>query len=310
MDIAQTPLDTATSSAVAPPADYNRGTAYIRGSFVPAAEAVVSVFDHSFLYGDGAFESIPCRNGRPFAVDAHLDRLIDSCRFLSIGLPLTRSQLAELVGETIMQNKATAGDVRIVVSRGEGYPMSDPRRARDTLVVITMQQKPVVTYPQAAGQKLFVSSTRRTPSVCIDARVKSNNYLNHILAKLEAVAAGSDDALMLDLNGNVAELPGANIFAFKAGVLSTPATGNILAGITRAAILDLARSGASDLVREVRESAITLHDLYTADEVFITGSGTGVAFISEIDGRIMGDGRCGLVTQHLGRAYEQLLEAL
>jgi branched-chain amino acid aminotransferase len=271
---------------------------------------MVSVFDHSFLYGDGAFESIPCRNGRPFEGEAHVARLIDSCQFLMIDLPLTGPEMVELVSETIRQNEAKAGDVRIVVTRGEGYPMSDPRQAQDALVIFTMQQKPVVNYPQQQGLRLCVPSTRRVPPECIDPRVKSNNYLNHILAKVEAIRGGYDDALMLTVDGHVAELPGANIFTFKDGLLSTPELGNILAGITRATILELARGGSERRVREVCEAALTLHDFYTADEVFATGSGTGVAFVSEIDGRTIGGGTCGPVTQQLGNAYNELLNAL
>ncbi len=283
--------------------------AYFRGQFVPAGEAMVSVFDHSFLYGDGVFESITYRNASLFALEPHIDRLLDSCVYLRMEIPLSKADLVRLANETVSRNQARNGDLRIVVSRGEGYPMFDPRRAHEPLVVISLQERPSITYPQERGLNLVVPSTRRVPPVCFDPRVKSNNYLNHVVAKLQAIAAGADEALMLDIEGNVAELPGANVFAFKRGELATPPSTYILEGITRNVVLKLARSGASPLVETVSERTMTLYDIYTAEEIILSGTGLGISFVSQVDGRVIGRGQCGPVAKAIGEAYQKLLES-
>jgi len=287
---------------------YKRGYACIDGEFIAAAQATVSIFDHSFLYGDGVFESIVCRKRRPFALQPHLDRLEASCRYLQLEQPYTAEQLADMVHELIGRNGLESGIVRIVVSRGEGYPVSDPRRALAPKVVITMQAQPAVKRDPAQGIRLAIASTRRIPPVCLEPRVKSNNYLNHIVAKLEAVAAGADDAILLDIEGNVAELPVANIFAVRGRVLSTPPSGAILAGITRATVFGLIESGAVGLGLSVRERQMSPYDLFCADEVFVVGTGTGVAFVSTIDGRVINGGVIGPVASAVLEAYEELLE--
>jgi branched-chain amino acid aminotransferase len=288
---------------------YKRGYACIDGEFIPAAEATVSIFDHSFLYGDGVFESIVCRKARPFALGPHLDRLDASCRYLQLRQPYRAEQLAEMVGELIERNGLESGIVRIVVSRGEGYPVSDPRRAAAPKVVITMQAEPAVRRDPEQGIRLAIASTRRIPPICLEPRVKSNNYLNHIVAKLEAVAAGADDAIMLDVDGNVAELPVANIFAVRGDLLSTPPSGSILAGITRATVFGLIESGAVAIDLRVQERQMSPYDLFCADEVFVVGTGTGVASVSSIDGRVINGGVIGPVASAVLDAYEELLES-
>lgn len=296
------------SETVAVPA-YKRGYACVDGEFMPAAEATVSIFDHSFLYGDGVFESIVCRGGRPFALQPHLDRLQASCRYLQLQQPYSAEQLTGMVHGLIQRNRLQSGIVRIVVSRGEGYPVSDPRRAPTPKVVITMQSEPAVKRDPARGIRLAIASTRRIPPICLEPRVKSNNYLNHIVAKLEAVAAGADDAIMLDLDGNVAELPVANIFAVHGTLLSTPPSGGILAGITRATVFGLIESGAVGIDLAVQERPMSPYDLFTADEVFVVGTGTGVAFVNSIDGRVINGGVVGPVASALLDAYEELLDS-
>jgi branched-chain amino acid aminotransferase len=287
---------------------YKRGYACVDGELMPAAEATVSIFDHSFLYGDGVFESIVCRKGRPFALQPHLDRLEASCRYLQLAQPYSAAQITDMVHELIARNGLQSGIVRIVVSRGEGYPVSDPRRALAPKVVITMQAEPAVKRDPAQGIRLAIASTRRTPPICLEPRVKSNNYLNHIVAKLEAVAAGADDAILLDFDGNVAELPVANIFAVRGTVLSTPPAGTILAGITRATVFGLIESGAVGMDLSVRERQLSPYDLFCSDEVFVVGTGTGVAFVASIDGRIINGGVIGPVVSAVLNAYEALLE--
>jgi branched-chain amino acid aminotransferase len=276
---------------------------------MPAAEATVSIFDHSFLYGDGVFESILCRKGRPFALGPHLDRLEASCRYLQLDQPYSAERLTDMVHELIDRNGLESGIVRIVVSRGEGYPVSDPRRALAPKVVITMQAEPAVKRDPERGIRLAIASTRRIPPICLEPRVKSNNYLNHIVAKLEAVAAGADDAIMLDLDGNVAELPVANIFAVRGDVLSTPPSGTILAGITRATVFGLIESGAVAMDLQVQERRMSPYDLLCADEVFVVGTGTGVAFVNSIDGRVINGGVIGPVASAVLDAYEELLDS-
>jgi branched-chain amino acid aminotransferase len=287
---------------------YKRGYACVDGEFMPAADATVSIFDHSFLYGDGVFESIACRKGRPFALQPHLERLDASCRYLELEHPYTAEQLIEMVHELIARNGAGSGYIRIVVSRGEGYPVSDPRKAIRPTVVISMQGEPAVQRDPAEGIRLAIASTRRIPPICLEPRVKSNNYLNHIVAKLEAVAAGADDAILLDIDGNVAELPVSNVFTRHGNMLSTPPSRAILAGITRETVFGLIDSGAAGMELIVEERQMSPYDLFTADEVFVVGTGTGVAFVKSIDGRLINGGVMGPVAANLLDAYEELLD--
>lgn len=287
---------------------YKRGFAWIDGQFVPAAEATVSIFDHSFLYGDGVFESIACRHGRPFALVPHLDRLVASCRYLQLDLPYGNEELGRTVVELLERNGADRGYVRIVVSRGEGYPVSDPRKAERPTVVISVQGSPAVERGRETGVKLAIVSTRRIPAICLEPRVKSNNYLNHIVAKLEAIEAGAEDAIMLDMDGNVAELPVANIFARHGDLLCTPPQQGILAGITRATVMRLVAEGVAGDGVEVVARTMSPYDLFTAEEVFVVGTGTGVAFVSSVDGRPIGDGKLGPVAARIYDAYDELVE--
>jgi len=295
------------SSHPAPIKDHAQGIAYIGGRFLPAAEATVSVFDHSFLYGDGAFESIVFRRRRFYAFEPHYNRLVDSCRYIKLKLPEDHDALLRMANELVRRNDVDNGYLRIVVSRGEGYPLSDPRKAFKPIIVATIQREPPNKKP-SNGIRLIVASTRRTPADSLDPRAKLNNYGNHIMAKLEAIGAGADDAIMLDRNANVAELPGCNIFTVSRGVVTTPPAGNILLGITRATALSLLRSGDIKGVVEAREAHLGPLDLYAADEVFVTGTGTGIAFVSEIDGRKIGEGKIGPIVSQLSTAYDNALE--
>jgi branched-chain amino acid aminotransferase len=295
----------ATASAEAPP--YARGIAYVGDSFLAAAEARVSIFDHSFLYGDGAFESIVFRHGRLYALEPHLDRLDGSCAYLNLELPLGRERMREVCAELIERNGVDDGYLRIVVSRGEGYPLSDPRRTEGAVLAITVQGEPP-TAGMPAGRRLAVVATRRTPPDSLDPRAKLNNYGNHVIAKLEAIAAGADDAIMLDQGGGVAELPGCNVFVVRDGELATPAAGNILLGITRATVLKLARAGKVEGVETVSERVVSPLELYAADEALVTGTGTGIAHVAEVDGRRIGGAEPGPVARRLIELYEDVLE--
>jgi branched-chain amino acid aminotransferase len=307
-----------SSSLIEPTADgasgadevpaYKRGFACVDGEFIPAAEATVSIFDHSFLYGDGAFESVVCRGGRPYALWPHLDRLAASCLYLQIPLPFTHEELESQIEELLTRNSVDKGYIRVVVSRGEGYPVSDPRRAIKTKVVVSVQGVPYAVREPGVGVKLAIASTRRIPSICLEPRVKSNNYLNHIVAKLEAIAAGADDALMLDIDGNVAELPVANVFALHGDLLSTPPANGILAGITRRTVMELLED--ADVAQGVRvvERIMNPYDLYTAEELFVVGTGTSVAHVESVDGRLIRDGGIGPLTARIAAHYERVLD--
>ncbi len=288
---------------------YKQGFACIDGEFLPAAEATVSIFDHSFLYGDGVFESIVCRKGRLFALEPHLDRLAASCQYLQLNLPYTHEQLEHQIVELLERNGLADGFVRVIVSRGEGYPVSDPRKAQTPSVIISVQGGPAITRSRDTGVKLAIASTRRIPPICLEPRVKSNNYLNHIVAKIEAIGAGAEDAILLDVDGYVAELPVANIFVRHGNVLSTPPSHGILAGITRETVMKLVAAGAAGRDISVEARPMAPYDLFTAEEIFIVGTGTGVAFVEQIDGRTIGDGKAGPITSALMEAYDDLLDS-
>lgn len=288
---------------------YKQGDACIDGKYIPAAEAKISIFDHSFLYGDGVFESIVCRKGRLYALTPHLDRLAASCQYLQLDLPYTHEELEAQILELLERNGLDEGYVRVIVSRGEGYPVSDPRKAETPSVIISVQAGPAAKRSRDTGVKLAIASTRRIPPICLDPRVKSNNYLNHIVAKLEAIGAGAEDAILLDIDGYVAELPVANIFVRHGNRLSTPPSYGILAGITRETVMKLVAIGVAGPDAHVEARRMTPYDLFTAEEVFVVGTGTGVAFVEQIDGRQIGDGTPGPVTSALMEAYDDLLDS-
>jgi branched-chain amino acid aminotransferase len=290
----------------AEPPPYAQGTAYLGGEFLPAAEARVSIFDHSYLYGDGAFENVAFRRRRFYALEAHLDRLEDSCAYLKLALPLPREELGRVCAEMLERNDLDDGYMRVVVSRGEGYPSLDPRRAESPQLALALQAgSPAAAAPP--GRRLVIGSTRRTPPASLDPRAKLNNYGNHIVAKLEAIAAGADDVLMLDSAGMVSELSAANVFVLRNGELATPPPGTILVGITRATVLALVGDGLVEGVRAV-ERPLTPLELYAADEVIFTATAIGVACATEIDGRAIGDGEVGPVCTRLRELYERALD--
>lgn len=292
--------------------------AYVNGKVLPVAEAAVPVHDRSFLYGDGAFDTVVARRGRVFRLDAHVDRLLHSLRVLRIPPPLPRAELREAALDLMRRNGMVDGYLRIVVSRGTcAYVSLDPRvvAGEPTLVMLTRAASPPAalsgvstlgeTGHAAAGVRAVTASLRKTPTAALESRVKSNNYLNSILARWEAIDAGVDEALLLDARGCVTEGTGDNVFAVRGRRLRTPPALNILEGITRETILGLAPR--ADLVAEVCE--LTPYDLYTADEVFLTSTVVGVLPILELDGRAIGSGRPGPATGRLRALYEEAVIA-
>jgi branched-chain amino acid aminotransferase len=279
---------------------------YVNGAFVKKDEASVSVFDHGFVYGDGIFEGLQAVNGGVFKLDAHLARLYRSARYMGFAIPLAREAFAEAVLETARRNGLCDGYLRPIVSRGAG-PMGI--RHLDKLgpptIVIVAQHEHVEDRARVFERGLagHVVSLRRIPSECLDARVKSCNYINNVLAYVEAKQAGADAAIMLDIHGNVAEGYGSNLFAVRDGVVMTPPLGNVLEGITRETVLEICRAEGIPC----REPAMTVYDLVTAEEVFETATLAEVTPIVSIDGRVVGDGRPGSLTRRLHAELKRVM---
>jgi len=286
--------------------------AYVNGQVVPAAEAAVSVFDRSFLYGDGAFDTALARQGRVFRLDAHIDRLFRSLHVLRIPPPLPRAELRAAAMDLMRRNGMVDGFLRMVVSRGTcAYVSLDPRVVvgGPTLVMVTRPAVPpaqlAAVHGAVAGVRAVTASVRKTPAASLEARVKSNNYLNSILARWEAIDAGVDEAILLDARGYVTEGSGDNVFAVRGAHLVTPPAQHVLEGITRATLLDLApRAGLRPEERE-----LTPYDLYTADEVLLTSTVVGVLPVLELDGRRIGSGGAGPVARRLQALYEDVVLA-
>jgi len=276
---------------------------WIDGAWKTKETGTVSVYDHGLLYGDGIFEGMRIYAGRIFRLEAHLVRLEDSAKALLLNLPYTRAELVAMLVEAVSRWGRPDGYIRLVVTRGVGTLGLDPNRCpRPSVIAIVdgIQLYPADLY--ATGIPIVTASTRRTPRSSAEARVKSLNYLNNILAKIEAQQAGCLEALMLNTEGLVAECTADNLFLVKNGVLKTPAAiHGALEGITRATVLDL----AGRLSLPWTEAALSLFDVYTADEVFMTGSGAEIMPITKVDGRSIGDGKPGPVTGRLLAAFRE-----
>jgi len=270
---------------------------YIDGRYYPKEEARISVFDHGFLYGDGVFEGIRAYNGRVWKLDEHLERLYESARSLLLPVPLSFDELKEAVLETLRRNGLREGYIRLIVSRGPGDLGLDPRKCTKPSVVIITE--PLALFPAelyTKGLKVVTVATRRNQNEAISPRIKSLNYLNSILAKLEANHLGYPEVLLMNSEGFITEGTGDNIFMVRRGVVVTPPnTSGILEGITRGVILELARETGIP----TREADFTRHDLYTAQECFLTGTAAEAIPVVEVDGRTIGSGKPGPITLSL-----------
>jgi len=278
---------------------------FMNDRLVPENEARVSVFDHGLLYGDGVFEGMRSYSGRVFRLDAHIDRLWESAQAICLKIPMTKDAVAQAVNDTLAANGLTDGYVRLLVTRGAGTLGLDPNRTKDPQVIVIADT--ISLYPREhyeKGLRIVTAATQRTQPAALSPRIKSLNYLNNIMAKLEGLQAGCVEALMLNHKGEVAECTGDNIFVVRKGLLLTPPPdAGILEGITRGAVMDLARSAGIDC----REATLTRHDLYTAEECFLTGTAAEVIPVVEIDGRSIGTGRPGPVTAKLLAAFHALV---
>ncbi|TET42840.1 MAG: branched-chain-amino-acid transaminase, partial [Elusimicrobia bacterium] len=262
---------------------------YLNGKLVPREDARISVFDHGLLYGDGVFEGIRAYDGRVFRLSQHLDRLYDSARAIALKIPLTKKEMEEAVIQTLRANSLKNGYIRLVVTRGEGDLGLDPRNCGKPAVFIIADK--IELYPEEwykKGLELVIVATKRNIPEAIDPGIKSLNYLNNILAKIEAGLQNMPEAVMLNREGYVAECTGDNIFIVEENVLITPPFYvGILAGITRQAVMELAREKLGFLVKE---EAFTRFHLYNADECFLTGTAAEVIPVVKIDGRKIAEG--------------------
>lgn len=280
---------------------------YIDGEYFPKDEAKVSVFDHGLLYGDGIFEGIRAYNGRVFRLDEHLERLYLSARSILIDIPLSMDEMREAVLETLRRNKLRDAYIRLLVTRGKGDLGLDPRKCpKAAIIIITdiIKLYPKETYEN--GLKLIIASTRKNSPDALSPRIKSLNYLNNILGKLEAINAGCAEAVMLDRHGYITECTSENIFLVKNGTLFTPtATVGILEGITRSVVMELCEK----LSLQVNMSFLTAHDLYVADECFVTGTGAELIPVVDLCGRPIGTGKPGPVTKQLLESFRNLTQS-
>ena len=278
---------------------------YINGKFYDKNNAKVSVFDHGLLYGDGVFEGIRSYNRRVFKLQEHIDRLFESAQSIMLKIALTKAQLAEAVLSTIKANKLDNAYIRLVVTRGVGDLGLDPRKCDQGPTVIIIADK-IALYPEKfyrQGLVIVTVPTVRNLPEALNPQIKSLNYLNNILAKIEAANAGCDEAIMLDSLGYVAECTGDNIFVVKNGQLYTPPQCmGTLRGITRDSILDIARKNQI----LAHEHVITRHEVYISDECFLTGTAAEVIPVVKVDGRIIGLGKPGKITLSLMKKFKEL----
>lgn len=280
---------------------------YISGKFYDKADAKVSVYDHGLLYGDGVFEGMRSYSGTVFRLKEHLERLYESARAICLTIPISIEAMEKAVYETLQKNSLIDAYIRLVITRGAGSLGLDPNKTSDPQVIIIADS--ISLYPEEFydnGLKIITASTVRSHPAALSPRVKSLNYLNNIMAKIEGLQAGCVEALMLNHKGEVAECTGDNIFIVKRGVVMTPPKdAGILEGITRNAILELCKE--HEIV--AFEQTMTRHDLYVADECFLTGSAAEVIPVVTIDSRPIGSGSVGPVTKKLLGAFKKLVHS-
>lgn len=279
---------------------------YIDGEYLPERDAKISVFDHVVLYGDGVYDTCCAWNGQVFKLDEHIDRLFESAHAVKIEPPLSKGELKEIVLETVRQNELKDAYVKIILTRGVGeLPLLSPYDCNPSLIVFAKPYMRLVGEDaHEKGIRAKLASVRRIPDQCLPSKVKSSNYQNHVLVRMEANEAGYDDGIELSTDGYVAEAPGYNVFVVKDGALYTPKD-NILMGITRQTVIEIAVEEAIP----VHETTLTTFDLFNADELFFSSTAGGVFSVVEVDGREIGTGQPGPIAARLREHYYALLES-
>ncbi len=277
---------------------------YIDGKFYAEADAKISVFDHGLLYGDGIFEGIRFYNGRVFRLEEHLERLWDSARSICLEIPMSSRAMTEALLETIRQNDLRDGYIRLLVTRGIGNRGLNPAQCKEPSVIIITAQ--ITLYPESVyrnGLSVVTCATRRTNPSALNPAVKSLNYLNNVMARIEANLAGADEALMLNDAGNVAECTADNVFIVKRGhIFTPPITAGALRGITRSVVFEI----AAETGIKVTEADITRHDVFIADEAFLTGTAAEIIPVVKADGRAIGTGKPGPITARMMARFREM----
>jgi branched-chain amino acid aminotransferase len=280
---------------------------YINGKYVPKEQATVSVFDHGLLYGDGVFEGLRSYQGKVFRLEAHVIRLWESAQAICLEIPLSQQEMCDAIDDAVRVNGIGDGYIRAIVTRGVGTLGIDPNKCAKPQIIIIADS--IALYPPEyyeKGLEIITSSVVRTHPAALNPRIKSLNYLNNILAKIEGLKAGCIEALMLNHDGQVAECTGDNIFFVRKNALWTPPLdAGILGGITRAAVIELARDGGL----EVNEESMTKQDIYTADECFLTGTAAEVVPVVKVDKQTIGTGKPGPITRDLKDRFQKLARA-
>lgn len=282
---------------------------YLDGKLVPKEEAKVSVFDHGFLYGDGVFEGIRVYDRRVFRLDGHIERLYRSAKAIWLEPPLSKSEMAQAIEETVAANELENGYIRAIISRGFGDLGLDPRKCpKPTVVIIaaTISLYPAEVYEN--GMEVITASTRRAQPDVLNPAIKSLNYLNNIMAKIECIRAGVSECIMLNRNGLVAECSGDNVFIYirdysgNAELRTPPISAGQLEGITREAVMQI----ADELGIKCVEKEIALFDIYNAEEAFLTGTAAEVVPMTKLDSRVIGSGKPGEITARLTQRFHEL----
>lgn len=276
---------------------------FLNGKLVDEKDAVISVFDHGLLYGDGVFEGIRAYNGRVFLLNEHIDRLYDSAKAIALEIPMSKEEMSQAVVDTCKANGLSDGYIRLVVTRGKGTLGLNPYLCDKAGIIIIAAK--IQLYPQELydnGLKIITAGTVRNHTEAINPRIKSLNYLNNVLAKIEAINGGCMECLMLNPLGQVAEASGDNVFSVKNGIISTPPSScGALEGLTRNKVMELASKAGYD----VRETVLARYDLYVADEVFLTGTAAEIISVTDIDKRQIGTGLPGKITAELSALYAE-----
>ncbi len=277
---------------------------YIDGRFYSEADAKISVFDHGLLYGDGVFEGIRFYNGRVFRLEEHLERLWDSARSICLEIPISQKEMTDALLETIRQNGLREGYIRLLVTRGVGNLGLNPTQCkRPSVIIIAAVIALYAKEMYEKGLSVVTCATRRVNPGALNPAVKSLNYLNNVMARIEANLANADEALMLNDQGNVAECTADNVFIIKHGQIFTPPiSAGALRGITRAVAFEI----AAEMGVRITETDITRHDVFTADECFLTGTAAEVVPVVRADGRMIGEGKPGPITTRMVARFREI----